>query len=124
MFLFEVVDRRDSTDEISDNGGGGLHGVGAYRRPPTFAALPHVNSLGETGTSSVKDGVVSSRKKYPVELRERAMRMFTEIGDQHESEWARHNADRQIYRGRQGRLDSGACNGVSSRSAPCWPSWA
>ncbi|MGF6886350.1 transposase-like protein [Nocardia sp. GAS34] len=31
---------------------------------------------------------MSSRMKYPVELRERVVRMFAEIRDQHESEWA------------------------------------
>ncbi len=31
---------------------------------------------------------MSSRKRYPPELRERAVRMFVEIRGQHESEWA------------------------------------
>ncbi|MFI6165565.1 hypothetical protein ACIBCN_02150 [Nocardia sp. NPDC051052] len=31
---------------------------------------------------------MSSRKKYPAELRERAVRMYAEIREQHESEWA------------------------------------
>jgi transposase len=31
---------------------------------------------------------VLSRGKYPAELRERAVRMFVEIRDQHPSEWA------------------------------------
>ena len=30
----------------------------------------------------------SSSKRYPVELRERAVRLVAEIRDQHESEWA------------------------------------
>ncbi|MFE9328787.1 hypothetical protein ACIHDR_48825 [Nocardia sp. NPDC052278] len=31
---------------------------------------------------------MSSRKKYRADLRERAVRMFVEVRDQHESEWA------------------------------------
>ena len=30
----------------------------------------------------------SASKRYPVELRERAVRMVTEVRDDHESEWA------------------------------------
>ncbi|MEV6071426.1 hypothetical protein AB0L82_33180 [Nocardia sp. NPDC052001] len=37
---------------------------------------------------------MSSSKKYPQELRERAVRMFAEIKGEHESEWAAMKACR------------------------------
>jgi transposase len=50
-----------------------------------------VNRPGMSGTLFLgKDGVMSgsTSKRYPVELRERAVRMVTEIWSDHEWEWA------------------------------------
>ncbi|WP_420831994.1 IS3 family transposase [Nocardia huaxiensis] len=67
---------------------------------------------------------MSSRKKYPVELRERAIRMFVEIQDQHESEWAAMKAVADLLGVgtpetvrkwvRQGQIDGGTRPGVST----------
>ncbi|WP_458688781.1 IS3 family transposase [Nocardia tengchongensis] len=67
---------------------------------------------------------MSSRKKYPVELRERAVRMFVEVRDQHESEWAAMTAVADLLGVgtpetvrkwvRQGEIDGGARPGVTS----------
>lgn len=67
---------------------------------------------------------MSSRKKYPVELRERAVRMFVEIRDQHESEWAAMKAVADLLGVgtpetvrkwvRQGEIDGGTRPGVST----------
>jgi transposase-like protein len=49
-----------------------------------------LNRPGMSGNSIVgDDGVLSriSSRRYPPELRERAVRMVAEISDQHESQW-------------------------------------
>ena len=44
-----------------------------------------------------------SSRRYPPELRERAVRMVAEIRDQHESEWAAMSEVSRVARGRHGR---------------------
>jgi transposase len=70
---------------------------------------------------------VSSRKKYPVELRERAVRMFVEIRDQHDSAWAAMKAVADLLGVgtpetvrkwiRQGQIDTGARSGVTTEES-------
>ncbi len=66
----------------------------------------------------------SSRKKYPPELRERAVRMFVEVRDQHESEWAAMRAIAELLGVgtpetirkwvRQGQIDTGTRAGITT----------
>ncbi len=44
-----------------------------------------------------------SSRRYPPELRERAVRMVAEISDQHESEWAAMTEVARLLGGRHGR---------------------
>ncbi len=67
---------------------------------------------------------MSSSKKYPQELRERAVRMFAEIKGDHESEWAAMKAVADLLGVgtpetvrkwvRQGQIDTGSRAGTSS----------
>ncbi|WP_369817482.1 transposase, partial [Nocardia sp. 852002-51244_SCH5132740] len=67
---------------------------------------------------------MSSSKKYPQELRERAVRMFAEIKGEHESEWAAMKAVADLLGVgtpetvrkwvRQGQIDTGNRAGTSS----------
>ncbi|TCJ94913.1 hypothetical protein DFR71_3822 [Nocardia alba] len=67
-----------------------------------------------------------SSKKYPPELRERAVRMVAEVRDQHESEWAAIGAVADLLGVgtaetvrkwvRQDQVDAGARPGTSRRS--------
>lgn len=67
---------------------------------------------------------MSSRRKYPAELRERAVRMFVEIRDQHESEWAAMKAVADLLGVgtpetvrkwvRQGQIDTGVRPGITT----------
>lgn len=69
---------------------------------------------------------VSSRK-YPQELRERAVRMVAEVRDQHESEWAAIGAVAELLGVgtaetvrkwvRQGPVDAGARAGVTTEES-------
>ncbi|WUI71041.1 IS3 family transposase [Nocardia sp. NBC_00403] len=67
---------------------------------------------------------MSSRKKYPAELRERAVRMYAEVREQHESEWAAMRAVAELLGVgtpetvrkwvRQGQIDTGARPGITT----------
>lgn len=68
-----------------------------------------------------------SSKKYPQELRERAVRMVAEVRDQHESEWAAIGAVAELLGVgtaetvrkwvRQGQVDAGARAGVTTEES-------
>ena len=56
------------------------------RWPSHFEPPRHVRRLHFLG--GLESCQVSSSRRYPPELRERAVRMVAEISDQHDSEWA------------------------------------
>ncbi len=68
-----------------------------------------------------------SSKKYPQELRERAVRMVAEVRDHHESEWAAIGAVAELLGVgtaetvrkwvRQGQVDAGARAGVTTEES-------
>lgn len=68
-----------------------------------------------------------SSKKYPQELRERAVRMVAEVRDQHESEWAAIGAVAELLGVgtaetvrkwvRQGQVDAGARPGITTEES-------
>lgn len=68
-----------------------------------------------------------SSKKYPQELRERAVRMVAEVRDQHESEWVAIGAVAELLGVgtaetvrkwvRQGQVDAGARAGVTTEES-------
>lgn len=70
---------------------------------------------------------MSSSKKYPQALRERAVRMFAEIRDQHVSEWAAMKAVADLLGVgtpetvrkwvRQGQVDTGVRPGVTTEGS-------
>lgn len=68
-----------------------------------------------------------SSKKYPQELRERAVRMFVEVRGQHQSEWAAMGAVAELLGVghpetirtwvRQSQVDTGACPGTTTEES-------
>src|ERR1700739_1280229 len=88
----------------------------------TAPGCPETPLLGKVGVMSG-----GSSRRYPPELRERAVRMVAEISDQHDSEWAAISEGARLLgvgcaatgrKGvRQGQVDGGARPGTTTEES-------